>query len=403
MFPMFAASALLLFTEFRFRPGDSLLLLFAAYSIGHSLLASIGNGDTGSSIKHTLTLLFGVSIYRVTVYIGALAKEDAELRRRIVICLLIGFVPPLAAGLMQAADAYLIRSGFSGTLTGLFSEKVYRGRIQMLSGEPSWAGIHLLSGGLLLLFLYKKGFRRLLLLPLIGIALMLVLSFSAYAYSVLLTALLIYVLIANKYRGRMLLGLACAVLVIAVGVPYLLETLHVSGYFTDRFQFNFSHLLKADNSFFIRVVFPAIGFLEFARHPIFGVGGGYYYREFADLLLQHFDYGMKFTEVKDLVNLHPEMATSRNLWSKLFAEEGLTGAFLFIGFMAAALRSSRAAPYAQFALALCFSLVMNFDSYSFVNFWLLIGLIRSGFFEEWTVGRAAERDKQNGGELRRTA
>ncbi|MBB6671472.1 O-antigen ligase family protein [Cohnella nanjingensis] len=402
MFPMFAASLLLFFTDFRFRPGDVPLLLFAAYSIGHSLLASAG-GDMGASLKHAATLLFGLSMYRVSVYVAEQSRADPALRRRIAVFLLVGFVPPLAAGLLQLADAYFIHSGFSGTLTGLFSEKVYKGRIQMLSGEPSWAGIHLLCGGLLLLFLYKEGYRKVVLVPLIGCAVLLVLSFSAYAYSVLLTALLVYVFIANKYRGRMLLALGAIGLVVVVGVPFLLETLKVSGYFTDRFQFDFGHLIMADNSFFIRVVFPAIGFIEFWQHPLFGVGGGYYYRQFADLLLAHFDYGMKFTEVANLVNDHPEMATSRNMWSKLFAEEGLVGALLFVGFMGAALRSSRSHPYAQFAFALCVSLVMNFDSYSFVNFWLLIGWIRGGFFEGRQASRAAEWDTQNGRELRRTA
>ncbi|MFC5703857.1 O-antigen ligase family protein [Cohnella faecalis] len=403
MFPMFAASLLLFFTGFRFRPGDTLLLIFAAYSIGHSLLASVGYGETGSSVKHAITLLFGLSMYRVSVYIAEQSKLDPALRRQIVLSLLIGLVPPLAVGLLQMLDAYVLHSGLSGTLTALFSEKVYRGRIQMLSGEPSWAGIHLLSGGLLLLYLYKEGYRKLTLVPLIGTALLLVLSFSAYAYSVLLTALLIYVLIANRHRGRMFLALAGIVLVVAVGVPFLLETLSVSGYFTDRFQFDFGHLIRADNSFFIRVVFPAIGMMEFAHHPIFGVGGGFYYREFADLLVRHFEYGLKFTEVSNLVNDHPEMATSRNLWSKLFAEEGLVGAFLFLGFMVAAFRSSRGSVYAQFAYALCVALVMNFDSYSFVNFWLLIGWIRGGFFEDRPAVRAAEWDTQNGRELRRTA
>ncbi|THF73660.1 O-antigen ligase family protein [Cohnella fermenti] len=382
MFPMFAASALLLFTDFRFRKGDVLLTLFAAYSIGHSLLVSVWEGGTGGSLKHSLTLLFGLSMYRVSVYIAQEAKDDPALRKRIAVSLLIGMGPPLLAGLLQTADAYLLRSGVSRTITGLFSEKVYKGRIQMLSGEPSWAGIHLLSCGLLLLYLYKEGYRRLTRIPLIGCALLLVLSFSAYAYSVLLTALLVYVLIANKYRGRMLLALGAIAALIGVGVPFLLETLKVSGYFTDRFQFDFAHLLKADNSFFIRVVFPAIGFIEFGQHPIFGVGGGFYYKGFADLLLKHFEYGMKFSEVRNLVLDHPEMATSRNLWAKVFAEEGLIGASLFLGFMAAALRSARGRPYALFAFALCVSLVMNFDSYSFVNFWLLIGWIRGGFFEE---------------------
>ncbi|MEK0316225.1 O-antigen ligase domain-containing protein [Cohnella sp. 56] len=403
MFPMFAASLLLLFTGFRFKAADTLLLIFAGYSIGHSLLVSMTTGGTGVSLKHTVTLLFGLSMYRVAVYVAAETRADPALRGRIAVCLVAGFVPPLAAGLVQLVDAYVLHSGFSGTLTGLFSEKVYKGRIQMLSGEPSWAGIHLLSGGLVLLYLYREGYRKLTLVPLLGCALLLVLSFSAYVYIVLLTALLVYVLFADRYRGRMLLALGAIFLIVAVGVPYLLETLKVSGYFTDRFQFNFNRLLHEDNSFFVRFVFPAIGMLEFWRHPIFGAGGGFYYRDFAELLVRHFDYGLKFAEVKTLVYEHPEMATSRNLWSKLFAEEGLLGALLFIGFMAAALRSSRGSPFAQFAFALCVSLVMNFDSYSFVNFWLLIGWIRGGFFEGRPAALPAERDTHNDRELKRTA
>ena len=184
---------------------------------------------------------------------------------------------------------------------------------------------------------------------------------------------------------------------------FLLEALHVSGYFTDRFQFNFSHMVKADNSFFIRVFFPAIGFLEFAQHPIFGVGGGFYYRDFAGLLLKHFSDGLAFTEVSDLVFNRPEMATSRNLLAKVFAEEGLVGAILLIGFMATVLRSAGANPYAKFAFALCVSLVMNFDSYSFVNFWLLIGFIRGGFFDGLPAVREVGMEMQSMKGMKRIA
>ena len=113
----------------------------------------------------------------------------------------------------------------------------------------------MLSGGLLMFYLFKQGFRKQLPL-LIGTAVLMVLSFSAYAYSVLLIALLIYVLITNRNRGKMLLVLAGMLLVVVVGVPFLLETFHVSGYFTDRFQFNFDHLIKNGQFHFVRVVFP---------------------------------------------------------------------------------------------------------------------------------------------------
>ncbi|MBO7744917.1 O-antigen ligase family protein [Paenibacillus sp. MWE-103] len=402
MFSMFAASFLLLFTGYRFKTGDYFLVAFAMYSVAHSLIVSVGYGDTGSSFKHVITLLFGLSMYRTSVYIAEQTKEDPELIGWIAKSLMVAFIPPIFAGFLQLMDSLVLHSGFSMPFTGLFSEKVYKGRIQLLSGEPSWGAIHMLSGGLLMFFLYKRGFRKQLPL-LIGTAVLLVLSFSAYAYSVLLTAMLIYVLIANKNRGKMLLVLGVCVLVVAVGVPYLLETFHVSGYFTERFQFNFNHLIKTDNSMFIRVYFPAIGFIEFAQHPVFGVGGGFYYREFADLLLRHFSDGLKFKEVADLVFDRPDMATSRNLLSKVFAEEGLIGAVLIGGFMAAILKSAGKSPYAKFAFALCVALVMNFDSYSFVNFWLLIGFIRGGFFQERPAVLAAASDTQSMKGMKRIA
>lgn len=390
MFPMFAASFLLLFTGFRFRKGDGLLLAFALYSIGHSLAAAVGYEDMGSSFKHAVTVLFGLAMYRVSVYVAEQTKEDPALIGRISACVIAAFIPPLAAGLLQLADALIVRSGFSGAWTGLFSEKVYKGRMQMLSGEPSWAAIHLLTGGLLALDLYKRGFRQHRYL-LAGIAVLLVLSFSAYAYMVLLIALLIYVLTTGKHRGRMIVALAACVWIVAVGVPYLLEAFKVSGYFTDRFQFNFERLMQSDNSVFVRLVFPAIGFMEFAQHPLVGVGGGFYYREFTDHLLRHFSQGLGFKEVYDLVFLHPEWATPRNLLSKVFAEEGLIGAALFIGYLVSTFRRAGAHPYAKFAAALGVSLVMNFDSYAFVNFWLLAGFVRGGYFDRRPAAQAEEK------------
>ena len=123
------------------------------------------------------------------------------------------------------------------------------------------------------------------------------------------------------------------------------------------------------------------------RHPVFGLGGGYYFYEFNAILFEKFSYGLKFKEVYDIAYVMPDSATSRNLFAKILSEEGVVGIMLFMGFLSTAVKGS--SPYAKFALALCFSLVMNFDSYSFVNFWLLIGFIRSGFFNEMPAAREA--------------
>ena len=71
--------------------------------------------------------------------------------------------------------------------------------------------------------------------------------------------------------------------------------------------------------------------------------------------------------------------------------------------MASILRSAEGNPYAKFAFALCVSLIMNFDSYSFVNFWLLIGFIRGGFFDGLPAAQEAGLDTQSMKGMKRIA
>jgi hypothetical protein len=382
LFPLFAASFLLLFERFRFHRGDIFLIAFVFYSASNSLIQAAISNDLGSSLKHIVTLLIGVSIYRAATYSTGLMREESNGTRMLVGALLIAFIPGLIVGFMQMVDGFVFHNGFSRAITGILAEKVYRSRIQMFSGEPSWAAIHLLTGCLLVYFLYKE--RKMKLGLLTAMVTILILTFSAYAYSVILIALFVFILINSKKRLQMLLTTAIILGFVLGLVPYLIQTFGITGYYVQRFnldKLNWDYLINNDNSFFVRVVFPMIGFLEFLRHPITGMGGGFYYKEFTDLLLSHFSSGLNFKEVYDIAMLKPESATSRNMFSKLFSEEGLVGVILFFGFLVTIVRSSCKNPYSKFVFALAVSMVMNFDSYAFVDFWILLGFLRGGFFE----------------------
>lgn len=381
MFPLFAASVLMLFERFRFHQGDIFLIAFFIYSCSNSLIKAAVYNDLSSSMEHMITLVIGISIYRVAMYAGRHIKEQAAGTQTLNKALMIAFVPAILAGFMQFFDAFFVHNGFSKALTSLFSEQVYHNRIQMLSGEPSWAALHMITGGLLIYFLYDKQNKRSWMV--IALALLLIMTFSAYAYAVILIAFFIYMLINSKQRLKMLVIMGLMFSFIFVLVPFLIKTFGVSGYYTHRFNLDnmsLDYLMRTDNSFFVRFVFPVIGFIEFARHPLTGMGGGFYYREFADTLLQYFDVGLKFREVSDMVLRTPEMATSRNLYAKLFSEEGFIGVVLFFGFLVSIFKQSCTTQYSKFVFAICLSSVMNFDSYAFIDFWLLIGLIRGGFF-----------------------
>ncbi|SCW52118.1 O-antigen ligase like membrane protein [Paenibacillus tianmuensis] len=382
MFPLFAASFLLLFEKFRFRQGDIFLIAFFIYSACNSLINSAIHNDPSSSMKHIVTLIVGISIYRVSTYVGGTFRELPDGSNLMIKALSIAFVPGVIAGFLQFIDAFVVRNGFSKALTSYFSEMVYHNRIQMLSGEPSWATIHMLTGGILIYYLYSK--RKKWSVLFVALLLLFILTFSAYAYGVILIALFLFILISGKHRFKLLLITGVALCFIFGLVPFLIKTFGISGYYTHRFNLDtlrLDDLMQKDGSFFVRFVFPIIGFIEFWRHPLTGVGGGFYYKEFTDILLTHFGGGLKFKEVLDIAFNHQESATSRNLFSKVFSEEGLIGAVLFFGFLFTVLKKSCTNSYSKFVLAACLSLVMNFDSYAFIDFWLLIGLIRGGFFE----------------------
>ena len=98
-------------------------------------------------------------------------------------------------------------------------------------------------------------------------------------------------------------------------------------------------ILCSNNSMFIRIGNPLIGVLMFLNYPLFGLGGGYYYRKYPEFINRFFPKAMSLSEVRDTINSSAEMS-SRSLIVRFFAENGFLFGFLHIKYLLTNIKKS---------------------------------------------------------------
>lgn len=375
IFTFFTAFFLILLVGYELKSYDKWIILFIIISVLHSIIAGLIFDDLNSSIQHIVTLLIGFSVFVVTRFSFERKKENLTYERILVISMII----PLFLGYLQLLNQLGLNLNFVNEITSLFAALVYEGRVQMGSSEPSWAVIHLLVIGTILISTAKKRFQKLIVFLM---AILFILSFSGLGYGVLIFSLILFGLITNKYRGRVIALLISAAIVVFLVIPFIIDYFNVQGYFIARFdpRYLFSEkFLMTDQSGFVRIVFPLLGLIQFVNFP-FGYGGGFFYTHFTEYLMQYFPYGYRFPEVVNYL-YHPEIATSRNLFTKMLAEEGFYNFIIFIFFLIGIFRKVTGS-YAKYIFCLAIALLINFDSYAFIDFWFLLGILASGYFNK---------------------
>lgn len=375
IFPIFLAFILLFFFGYQHQKYDNWLILFLFISTIHSLFSGVYYGNIATSVKHIFTLIIGFSTFIVFRYAFLKKKDDKLFERIFVISLII----PVTLGFLQLLNQIGLNLNLVNTLTSVFSVNIYERRIQLTSSEPSWAVMHLLSLGVMILFISRKKSKLLF----SAMVILFFASLSTLGFGVLAFSFLLYALITKKYRMKMFLLLGIILTVVFVLIPNIIDIFGIQGYYVRRFdpRYLFSHeFLATDGSGFVRIVFPLIGFLQFLDNP-FGYGGGFYYVHFTEYLMNHFSFGMHFPEVQYNAFIYPENAASRNLLSKLLSEEGIINLIFFVAFLIGVYKQCKS-NYSKFVFCLAISLLLNFDSYAFVDFWMLMGVVASGYFNK---------------------
>ncbi|MFC7393007.1 O-antigen ligase family protein [Scopulibacillus cellulosilyticus] len=359
------------------------MILFAFYSSLHSLFTVFQNGEVANTIAHVATLVIGLCVYFSSTYYGELFQE-LKYYRTFLISLILAFVPLIILGDLQLINQFSGKLSFVNNITSFFAQNVYDKRIQGVSGEPSWAMLHILTGLVLFLFFLRGKKSLFILTVIINLIILFVCSFSFYGYLVLGFSLILYMIFTKKVKN-LFLGVLI-LLVLFIGLKLILLDSGISNYSINRFSklsniTSFKDVLFLDGSFFVRITFPLIGFIEFIRHPIFGLGGGNSYLEFKQILLSYFPEGIKYPEVYFNAFINNKVFTPRNLFSKILAEEGIIGITLFLGFLITFYKKFCKGNISVFTFFLVIAIFLNFDSYATIDCWLLLGLIKSGFFD----------------------
>ncbi len=375
IFTFFGAFVLILILGYKVESYDKWLIIFLCISIIHSIISGIYYNNIEKSLNHIVTLLVGFSIFITVRYAFKNKEAQSNLYENILI---VSMFVPLLLGYLQLLNQLGFHISFINRLTSIFAYKVYEGRIQMGSSEPSWAAVHLLTIGAILLFRLKGKLLKSIVVFLMSI--LFIMTFSSYGYGVLLLSLIVFGLINKKSRLKVFLILIITLLLVFFIVPLILDIFNVNSYFNQRFDFSYifsQEFLKSDASGFIRIIFPIIGLLEFINFPL-GYGGGFYYIHFNDYLVKYFSYGLNFEEVKENY-LVPGTATARNLFSKILSEEGIVQFIIFIMFLKGLFQKATTS-YGKYVLCLAIAFLANFDTYAFVNFWFLLGVVSSGYY-----------------------
>lgn len=207
----------------------------------------------------------------------------------------------------------------------LFSSRVTASRLQLISAEPSWA-TRLLLIFLCLLPLSTVSIKKKRALTVLALIL---LAATGSAYGILCVAIYYAVTYCSKRYFKY--GIITISMVIIMFPLFLRYT---NDYTRQRFEV-LSELSTSDletiavgagsMSVFLRLGNPVLGLDMGFSHPLFGVGGGYYYANYADAVAERFPLAEKtFTETE------AAGSTAKNLFSRVAAEFGMIVLFLLI-------------------------------------------------------------------------
>lgn len=226
-------------------------------------------------------------------------------------------IPVLIVGIVEII---LSRdSGLYYNFVSLFSWRVTFGRIQLVSGEPAWASrLILLILALIPFAQYQK--KKTWLLTCLSMLLLLATGSSLGYVCVLIYYVVVYF---RRYYLKYLIIIGVVVVLLA---PVIFN--HFNDYTKSRLQL-LIELPSSDietlavsagsGSVMARIGNPLLGLYVGLDHPIFGAGGGYYYKH-------HFNYlAKKFPSALSIPNVYETGHSPKNLYSRVFAEMGLLG------------------------------------------------------------------------------
>ena len=296
---------------------EFICLLAILLSYGISLLYGVFvYDDTSGFVSFFIQLTIAIVLYKsFNTYFRQIPTElYTERFARVFIKYNI---PILAIGILEIM--LMNNHGVYDSFVSLFSWRTTLGRIQLVSGEPAWAS-RLLLTMLALIPLARYGAMKTTFLTITSSLLLLA---TGSSLGILCAAL--YYLITYFKRRYIKYYITCAIF-LSIMAPIIYNSL--SYYTKSRLELlsqlsdnNIETLAvnAGSGSVMARIGNPIVGAYVGLKHPITGVGGGYYYQHHFDNLAQLFPSALS------IPNVYETGTTPKNLLSRVFAETGLLG------------------------------------------------------------------------------
>ena len=305
-----------------------------------------------------------------------------------------GYIAMIVIGCIEFLSLYtpLLPTDIKNVMNSLLAGKV-SSRLQLTTGEPAWAARQALFGLPVLAFIKGKyNFWT------IALFILAVLTFSLEGMLVFLLSTIIYLLyrfwdskllLFKKFaKTTISLTVLLAIIFFAAKNVFLKD----DSYYYSRFKklstvklskIRLSNLVYLDESVFIRLAYPIAAWHIFFDYPIVGIGGGNFRYRFADYLKTEFPLVKKLNFHKVEQQIKGKKDQPKNFYSRLMSEFGLVGIILFALFLKKIIRRLRTAEFLEtrsrnylfFWLIICLVSLLQFDSFAYINFWLLAAFV----------------------------
>ena len=256
-------------------------------------------------------------------------------------------------------------------------------RIQLFSGEASWASMHLIF--IIPIYLYLLKVSWLYMIALILSVGLLLFSFSMQGLLTLGIAVFVIFIIYFRRIKPIYFVIAFGFVASLALIWIFVQNKYSDIYFVTRIYKMFeiekvSDLLYLDGSVFVRFVYPSLAIFMGINYPLLGVGGGNYRYFFGQYLFKYFDKGIQYEEV--YMNYISDSSNPKNLIARLFGETGIVGTILFIAFIFSVMTKinyvkSDVRPYLVIWSVFIFANMMQFDSFAYMHLWVMLSVIIS--------------------------
>ncbi len=354
----------------QYLPLFAFLILFYTYSMGCYVFSGF---PIGSFIKgFTVTSLAALSFMGMVKFFEEIIEEHglSELPAKVSELIIYSSFVPMSVGLMQVASGFgLFPMTVARGITSIFSYRVgLFGRMQMISGEPSWAANYLIFV-FVVTFLFYKGPSKKLLLWIYVIFLILTKSTLGILFFLTLVGGYIFL----NLNVRKLFRVVAILILAALAFNYLILP-NLGEYVQHKFNsiaFILSNLsveaaimvASRDNSFLARMVNPIIGFYYGFIHAPIGHGLETFHHYVKDGYLELGVLDRKGVEERG--GLLKWAATPKALLSRVIFEGGVFYLLFFLTFYLKEMWANRYNRNMVFLLASLPIITISEDSYLF--------------------------------------